>query len=177
MKEHVSTKPKTKFDPNFNLESQSYSGKTTFLFNIELDRKIQAGVFHIESTARYNACNDRLCLPPVKRSASATFQIVTETTTATPIIIPADYSEIKPSEIANASEDSSLNKSTAPSQQEGFLGFAAVAFGFGILAVFTPCVFPMIPMTVTFFSSKQGGKSKAFFYGFSIFPCILLPLF
>ena len=154
------TEPETKFDPNFNLESQSYSGKTTFLFNIELDRKIQAGVFHIESTARYNACNDRLCLPPVKRSANAIFQIVTETTAATPIIIPADYSEIKPSEITNASEDSSLNKSTASSQQEGFLGFAAVAFGFGILAVFTPCVFPMIPITLSYFIATGSGSQS-----------------
>ncbi len=48
------------------------------------------------------------------------------------------------------------------------LAFMIVAFLAGLAALLTPCVFPMIPMTVTFFSSKQGGKSKAFFYGFSI---------
>ena len=48
------------------------------------------------------------------------------------------------------------------------LSFMVVAFLAGLAALLTPCVFPMIPMTVTFFTGKQGGKGKAFFYGFSI---------
>ena len=38
----------------------------------------------------------------------------------------------------------------------------------GILAIFTPCVWPIIPMTVSFFLKKGGGKKDAFFYGLSI---------
>jgi len=48
------------------------------------------------------------------------------------------------------------------------LSFMIVAFLAGLAALLTPCVFPMIPMTVTFFTGKQGGKGKALFYGFSI---------
>lgn len=49
--------------------------------------------------------------------------------------------------------------------------FMVVAFLAGLAALLTPCVFPMIPMTVTFFTGKgdkKGGKGKALFYGFSI---------
>ncbi|MGB0525200.1 MAG: protein-disulfide reductase DsbD family protein [Flammeovirgaceae bacterium] len=46
--------------------------------------------------------------------------------------------------------------------------FLFLAFLGGLTAIFTPCVFPMIPLTVSLFSGKGKGKSHAFFYGFSI---------
>ncbi len=58
-----------------------------------------------------------------------------------------------------------------------------LAFGAGIFALLTPCVFPMIPMTVSFFlndaESKKHGKSKALFFGFSIIAifCLIGTLF
>ncbi|MBB3700577.1 thioredoxin family protein [Flammeovirga yaeyamensis] len=65
---------------------------------------------------------------------------------------------------------------------ESLLGFIISAFLFGLTAIFTPCVFPMIPLTVSFFTNQSGGKSKAFLYGFSIiaiygfFGAVLAPL-
>jgi thiol:disulfide interchange protein DsbD len=77
----------------------------------------------------------------------------------------------------------------AEKEQESMLGFMLLAFGAGLLALLTPCVFPMIPMTVTFFTKDRKKKTdglsaaeikaierkfrqealrKAFFYGFSI---------
>jgi thiol:disulfide interchange protein DsbD len=47
-------------------------------------------------------------------------------------------------------------------------GFALAAFLSGLVALLTPCVFPIIPMTVSFFTKQKGGKSKALLYGFSI---------
>jgi thiol:disulfide interchange protein DsbD len=38
----------------------------------------------------------------------------------------------------------------------------------GLLAIFTPCVWPIIPMTVSFFLKKGGGRRDAIYYGFSI---------
>lgn len=58
-----------------------------------------------------------------------------------------------------------------------------LAFGAGIFALLTPCVFPMIPMTVSFFlndaESKKHGRSKAAFFGFSIIAifCLIGTLF
>jgi thiol:disulfide interchange protein len=46
--------------------------------------------------------------------------------------------------------------------------FALAAFLSGLVALLTPCVFPIIPMTVSFFTKQKGGKFKALFYGVSI---------
>jgi thiol:disulfide interchange protein DsbD len=54
-----------------------------------------------------------------------------------------------------------------PSRQS-FLGFFALAFIAGLAALLTPCVFPMIPMTVSFFTGQGGSKSHALLYGASI---------
>jgi thiol:disulfide interchange protein DsbD len=47
-------------------------------------------------------------------------------------------------------------------------GFFLLAFLAGLAALLTPCVFPMIPMTVSYFTGKGNRKSSAFIYGFSI---------
>ncbi|OYU97570.1 MAG: disulfide bond formation protein DsbD [Bacteroidetes bacterium B1(2017)] len=52
---------------------------------------------------------------------------------------------------------------------ESLLGFMIYAFLFGLGAIMTPCVFPMIPMTVTFFTKHQDhGRFKAFVFGLFI---------
>ncbi|MCQ2368982.1 MAG: thioredoxin family protein [Paludibacteraceae bacterium] len=50
---------------------------------------------------------------------------------------------------------------------ESLWWFFLIAFAGGLLGILTPCVFPMIPMTVSYFM-KHGGRRQAFFYGFSI---------
>ncbi|RFP63791.1 DUF255 domain-containing protein [Hymenobacter lapidiphilus] len=63
-------------------------------------------------------------------------------------------------------------KSTAVESAGGLWGFAFAAFVFGLGALLTPCVFPLIPMTVSFFTSgsdsRQRGIFKAAVYGLSI---------
>ncbi len=46
--------------------------------------------------------------------------------------------------------------------------FAVAAFLAGLVALLTPCVFPIIPMTVSFFTKQKDGKTKALIYGLSI---------
>ncbi|MFN3940037.1 MAG: protein-disulfide reductase DsbD family protein, partial [Chitinophagales bacterium] len=62
----------------------------------------------------------------------------------------------------------------ASKKSKGFAGIFLLGFIGGLLALLTPCVFPMIPLTVSFFTKRSQNKSKgvfeAFFYGF----CILL---
>jgi thiol:disulfide interchange protein DsbD len=61
---------------------------------------------------------------------------------------------------------------------ESLWGFFIAAFLFGLAALLTPCVFPMIPMTVAFFTNdeqtKKQARLKALFYGFSIIAIYIL---
>ncbi len=49
--------------------------------------------------------------------------------------------------------------------EESLFMFFFIALGAGFLALLTPCVYPLIPMTVSFFTKQSGGKSLAFIYG------------
>ena len=63
---------------------------------------------------------------------------------------------------------------------EGLLGLILVAIGWGLLALLTPCVFPMVPMTVSFFMKGSGspalGRIRAGMYGFFIVALYTLPI-
>lgn len=70
--------------------------------------------------------------------------------------------------LASASSDSNDKES-----KKGLWAIFIAAFVGGLLAIVTPCVFPMIPMTVSYFmhsggGNKAKGRMNAFFYGFSI---------
>ncbi len=68
--------------------------------------------------------------------------------------------------------DQDLLSSRASNDPYSLWGFMIAAFLAGLAAIFTPCVFPMIPMTVTFFTGSDGkksqGKWKAMMYGLAI---------
>ena len=55
-----------------------------------------------------------------------------------------------------------------PATDSSLLGFALAAFLSGLVALLTPCVFPIIPMTVSYFTNQENGKVKALLYGISI---------
>lgn len=94
-----------------------------------------------------------------------------------------DFSFIKVSggaDIAGASISASEDYSELlePEGSGSLLGFFIAAFLFGLAALLTPCVFPMIPMTVAFFTnnsqSKSQAKIKAMSYGLSIIAIYIL---
>ncbi|MBK5277860.1 MAG: thioredoxin family protein [Bacteroidia bacterium] len=68
--------------------------------------------------------------------------------------------------------DKSILDGESSIHEESFLGYLIFAFLLGLTSLITPCVFPMIPMTVTFFlkdnQSRRQGIRKALVFGFSI---------
>ncbi|UXP33693.1 protein-disulfide reductase DsbD family protein [Reichenbachiella agarivorans] len=83
-----------------------------------------------------------------------------------------DFSPLLGSQLHATSVDDQKDKGmlTQRSNNDPYslLSFMIAAFLAGLAAIFTPCVFPMIPMTVSFFTGNGGGKWKGIFYGFSI---------
>jgi len=147
--------PKRKFDQNFKLEVESYDNEATFLLIIELKKDAAAGPAEFSAQARYQVCDDRQCLLPVRKTATARLIIDPSAAAAVPAV-PAGYT------LFDATKPRAAAGSVAPSRaaagDEGLSAFLLVAFGFGIAAVFTPCVFPMIPITVSFFLNRQSGS-------------------
>ena len=80
---------------------------------------------------------------------------------------------LPPTEITAGSAANQALSSEQPAN-ESLLGFIVAAFLSGLVALATPCVFPIIPMTVSFFTNQKGGLWKALLYGFSIIAIYVL---
>jgi len=144
--------PVRKPDPNFGTETETYDGEVTFLLAIRVAREASPGDVELVARPRFQMCDDRQCLPPRRVSVSARFTVDPAATAITPVI-PGNFRLVTgPKQApAPATPSSSPTQAVTPS---GLPLFVLVAFGFGLAAVFTPCVFPMIPITVSFFLNK-----------------------
>lgn len=149
------TKPKVKFDAGFQMEVGTLEKKA------ELRQKVKfsaGGTQTITGEIEYQVCDDEVCLPP--KSVPFTFTVELE---AAPL-----------EEKAAASDDSDAQVAGVPAMEDekSLWRFFWLAFGLGLLALLTPCVFPMIPMTVSFFmqgsDSKARGVFRGLFFGISI---------
>jgi thiol:disulfide interchange protein DsbD len=145
--------PIRKFDPSFNADTETYEGTQTFLARIELKKDVPPGPLTLTLEPRYQTCSGTSCIPPRTRDISANLTIDSAATSAA-INIPSGYVEGKPASSASAA-------AITPATESGLFGFLALAFGFGLAAIFTPCVFPMIPITMSYFVGQQGGLRQA----------------
>jgi thiol:disulfide interchange protein len=142
--------PKRAFDANFNSDTETYEGDVAFLLELELKKDAPAGPSELSFSARYETCNDKSCVPS-KWTGAATLTVDPAAAPAA-LVIPAGYSEPQ----APVAESSS----TPAAPAEGLLAFLAVAFGFGLASIFTPCVFPMIPITMSYFLNRPSGGRR-----------------
>jgi thiol:disulfide interchange protein DsbD len=151
--------PVRKLDPNFQIDTETYAGEAVFLAEVTAAGNA-AGETNVEATVRYQACSDVKCLPPVKKTAMVALTFAGGAA-AIPFKLPEGYLLVPvsaPAVVPQAAE----TKSVAPAAaQQDLLPFLLTAFGFGLASLFTPCVFPMIPITVSFFLNQGGGSGGA----------------
>ncbi|MBO5951995.1 MAG: thiol:disulfide interchange protein, partial [Bacteroidaceae bacterium] len=156
-------KEEEKFDNLFDMQVRYFSDKVTFIQTF-----IVEDTYYIEGALQYGACDDESCLPPQKcefvynKGAAANAQLSdsgsnVESLLSSPLWKPVDFSKF---------EDASAN---AP---KGLWGIFLAGMLGGLLAIFTPCVWPIIPMTVSMFIKRAGSRKEsirdAIVYGFSI---------
>jgi thiol:disulfide interchange protein DsbD len=142
--------PHTQFDPNFNLDSETYDKETGFLLTLKISADAPAGPLAFTVEPRYQLCNDKECLPPKRVPVTGSITVDAKAPAGT-AQIPAEWS--KPGSAPPAKPQQ------PPRQPMG--SFLLIAFGFGLAAVFTPCVFPMIPITMSFFLNQGGTRAQA----------------
>lgn len=145
-----------KFDPNFQLDTDSYGGNVSFYLKVRLKPGVKQGALELTSRMRYQLCTDKECLPPKPMTAQTTIQVAKGAPAA--VTVPAGYAEYQPG-VAGPVTAAKPVPSGGGQPESGDLGsFMALAFGFGLASIFTPCVFPMIPITVSFFLNQGGGS-------------------
>jgi thiol:disulfide interchange protein len=146
-------KPHSKFDQNFKTETEVYENEVTFLSHLTLAEDAKPGTIDVAIAGRYQACTEKECLP---RRANLTLRLAIDPKTKTEAAaIPAGYTEFTGKRsVATAAAPPATSGTGAGSQS--LLSFLLIAFGFGLAAIITPCVFPMIPITLSFFLNREG---------------------
>ncbi|MEA1897323.1 MAG: cytochrome c biogenesis protein CcdA, partial [Bacteroidota bacterium] len=137
------------YDSSFDMEVGMFSDKAVFKQKITV---LSQDNFRIEGYVEFMSCDDERCLPPAEEEFSFSINANEKADTEEVITKGADTG--------------------SKSLQSGLLGFFLFAMLMGFVGILTPCVFPMIPMTVAFFSQGTENKTKAilkaFVFGFSI---------
>ena len=139
------SKLEEQYDANFNMELNWYSENAVFVQKIKFT---DASKVKVKGQVEFMACNDKNCLPPTKKQfilVLATDQTLATTEVVKPEITTksSDYWTPVITELKNFG---STKDSTTTSLW--FIFLAGLLGGF--LALFTPCVWPIIPMTVSF---------------------------
>lgn len=183
------------FDKLFGMNVRYFENKAQFVQEIKFD----GGQYQIDGYLEYGACDNENCLPPTqvefsfkgnvsgtsatthaesnerdikeqensKNSESTSFPETNETTASTIAQLSGDSNLWKP--VINELQD--FGESTTAEDMSWIYIFITGFLG-GLLALFTPCVWPIIPMTVSFFLKRSKDKKKgirdAWTYGASI---------
>jgi thiol:disulfide interchange protein len=158
--------PNRQFDKNFNLDTETFEKQVDLPVTATLAPDAKGSV-ELTANVRYQACNDRQCLPPRKKTAAFTIAVDPAAPAPAAFVVPAGFTEIKPGaaavKVVNASAEA-----PAPTNSGSLPTFLITAFGLGLAAIFTPCVFPMIPITVSFFLNQRGGILQAVVFSLGI---------
>ena len=167
-----SPKAVTAFDKNFNMQIAWHKDQVVFKQKVSL----LVPQTNIAGTLEFMVCNDERCLPPAEveftiaiqaGSAQADLTVSAPESDSTSSIISSDSSSAS----SLPSSAASIQSDTSSSSGSLWAIFIAGFIG-GLAAFFMPCIYPMIPLTVSFFTKKSGSRAKgiqsAIIYGLSI---------
>lgn len=177
----------TNFDKVFEMKLRYFEHSVQFVQKI----KITGPTYHAEGYLEFGACNDESCLPPtqvpfnfsgkgvadaVATEEAATTDPVAVDTVASPAVA-ADTTAVDSTVVAQDLWTPVINElhafgETTSQKDMTWIYIFVTGFLGGLLALFTPCVWPIIPMTVSFFLKRSKDKKKgirdAWTYGASI---------
>lgn len=183
------------YDQMFEMKVRYFEHSVQFVQKL----KLTGGEYHIEGFLEYGACNDENCLPPTQvpfrfsgkaagKAADAEKIEVTEvapteqasnvetTDGAVTVDSVTTVAEVK-DEAADLwkpviDELKAMGETSSSQEDMSWIYVFITGFVGGLLALFTPCVWPIIPMTVSFFLKRNKDKKKgirdAWTYGASI---------
>jgi thiol:disulfide interchange protein DsbD len=150
-------RPLRKRDTTIDLDTEMFENQADFWIPAKLAADLRPGLAELLAEVRYQVCDDRQCLLPRTKTAAYSVNIDPAALVPAAFVVPAEYTDIrKPAPVQNSGGDAGLG------------AYALAAFGFGLAAIFTPCVFPMIPVTVSFFLSQRGGLLQAMVFSLGI---------
>jgi thiol:disulfide interchange protein DsbD len=152
-----------------------YTGRAIIFVDAHVKADAKPGPLKLEGSVRYQACNDRVCVAP------KAVPIVIETAIAEPGSKPVPVHPEIFSAASNAGPlpaliTSGKSEPTSPIaalvQQRGWFITILVVFLGGLALNLTPCVYPMIAITVSYFGAQTGHRSTRHAFVSSLIYCL-----
>lgn len=141
----IEPEPIEKFDEGFGNITKYHEGTPQFSIPLELKDDLPNGTYNVDVIIDYQVCNNSLCYPPNQITKTATFDIKSGPIRSDFIFENFDFD--KDSILAIADNNIS--------------SFLVLAMSMGFLALLTPCVFPMIPITISFFMHRSENTNSS----------------
>lgn len=174
-------KPHEEYDEMFKCTIRSFSGTVVFKQKIKIN---SAKDFTVKGVMSYQLCNDGSCIAPEDidfafnvqgakaEAAAATEPAQEEAAEDTAAAMEADTVAAVEETTEVAQVETTATEATTEKEGRSIWFIFLTAFGMGFITLLTPCVFPMIPMTLNFFmkggENKKKGMRQAWMFGFSI---------
>ncbi len=179
------------YDQMFEMKVRYFEHTAQFVQKL----KLTGGNYQIEGFLEYGACNDENCLPPTQvpfnfsgkaagkaSVAEKTDTAATEQAQGTEELVTEEAVPVDPVEkVTEGTVDlwkpvidelKAMGETSSAQEDMSWVYIFITGFVGGLLALFTPCVWPIIPMTVSFFLKRSKDKKKgirdAWTYGASI---------
>ncbi|MBP6715631.1 MAG: thioredoxin family protein [Acidobacteria bacterium] len=186
--------PTRAFDPNFNMETEFHADSAEITIPIKIAKPAPGGPAVLSIDMSYQTCNERLCLPPAVETLTAQFDVQGPgSTVPSPSTVQGAKDVPGPgtaqgvsapdpglkADVGPRTSDLGLPRRQIPdmaaasAQAASFLNYVLLAAAMGFLSLLTPCVFPMVPITVSYFTARAGrtrreAVTQALVYGAGI---------
>ena len=171
---HARTKPVEKYDEMFGMNLRFFEGRVVFVQKVKFTKP----KYNIDCYLEYGACNASNCLPPtqVAFQKSGDVKVATESQqTEKETVEEAQLAETSEELVATEAQQTMKSVDTStwspviselkafeePRDESSMLSVFLWSLLGGLIAVVTPCVWPVIPMTVSFFLKRNKSRGKA----------------
>ena len=141
----IEPEPIEAFDEGFMIITKYHKNKPQFKIPVQISDNTPLGSYSLKSTVRYQVCNEGLCYPPNEYTQNINFNVVDGPIRNEYAIVNFDFDKKSILDITN--------------NQVG--SFLLLSLSMGFLALLTPCVFPMIPITISFFLKRGEDKNTS----------------
>ncbi len=141
----IEPEPIESFDEGFMIITKYHKNKPQFKIPVQINDDIPLGSYSLKSTVRYQVCNEGLCYPPNEYTQNIKFNVVDGPIRNEYAVVNFDFDKKSILDITNNKVGS----------------FLLLSLSMGFLALLTPCVFPMIPITISFFLKRGEDKNTS----------------
>ncbi|MFQ6615462.1 MAG: cytochrome c biogenesis protein CcdA [Fidelibacterota bacterium] len=143
--------PITRFDEGFQKETHFHEGSVTFETPVRISSSLEPGDYSLAVSLLYQACDPSICYPPRTETHELAFRVE-----------PGEARPERTQIVAAAGPVPGNGDIDLQAARNAGLGpYLLLAISMGFLALLTPCVFPMIPITVSYFTKREATRKKA----------------